>query len=435
MPGIQRTTLVALLLLVSSAAFASAVDAQIFDRLKKRAQRAAESELLSEVDRLVRDGVGCLFDDLECIAAASEAGDDVYLTDADGNPVLDAEGRPVADPEEAARIVGQESPGGTLRPGEGAWARYDFVPGDEVLFVADYSRDAVGDFPRRFELVRGSFEVVEWQGDRYVRALSDGMLSIPLPEALPERFTLETTVNLQHGNARLRILPGGEGLTRARDYVGSAVTTRWRQTGVEAFGNGPETLTAHDQSVWDRVVPLRVMADGEYMKVYLGDERVANVPNAVFPRTDRLYVEVGSARPEHPILLGPIDIAAGGADLYDRLAADGRVATQGILFDVDSDRLRPESTPTLKAIGEMLQEHPDLRLTIEGHTDSDGDDAYNLDLSARRAEAVRGFLVEAYDIDGDRLASEGLGETMPAAPNTTPEGKRQNRRVELVRAS
>jgi hypothetical protein len=120
------------------------------------------------------------------------------------------------------------------------------------------------------------------------------------------------------------------------------------------MGAGPQTLTPHDHSIWDQIVPLRVMADGEYMKVYLGEERVANVPNAVFPRTDRLYVAVGSASRDSPILLGPITIAAGGADLYPRLEADGRVATQGILFDVDSDRLLPESTPTLKAIGEML---------------------------------------------------------------------------------
>jgi outer membrane protein OmpA-like peptidoglycan-associated protein len=175
------------------------------------------------------------------------------------------------------------------------------------------------------------------------------------------------------------------------------------------------------------------MGDGDYLKVYLGERRVANVPNAEFRRTDRLFVDVGSASENRPILLGPVRIASGGADLYDRLAADGRVATQGILFDVDSDRLRPESTPTLKEIGTMLQEHEDLRISIEGHTDSDGDDGYNLDLSTRRAAAVRDFLISDYGIDPDRLESEGFGESVPAVPNDTPEGKQQNRRVELVR--
>jgi len=412
----------------------STLDAQILRKLRRTVERAAEEETLSHIDRLVRDGVGCLFDDLECIEQAKNDGDDIYLTDEEGNPVVDEEGNPVTDPTQAAAILGKAPPGGaSMRPGEGAWARYDFVPGEEVLLVADYSTDDVGDFPRRFELTNGSWEVVEWQGERYVRALSGGMLSIPLPDVLPDRFTVETSVNLQHGNAHLWILPGDGTLRRARDYSGSMVSARWTQTGIEARNQGPQSMTSHGHSAWDNVVPLRVMADGDYMKVYLGERRVANVPNAVFPRTDRLYVDVSSASQDRPILLGPVRIAAGGADLYDRLAAEGRVATQGILFDVDSDRIRPESTPTLKEIGTMLQEHPDLRISIEGHTDSDGDEAYNLELSTRRAAAVRDFLIEDYDIEAGRLESEGFGESVPAAPNNTPEGKQQNRRVELVR--
>jgi len=91
-----------------------------------------------------------------------------------------------------------------------------------------------------------------------------------------------------------------------------------------------------------------------------------------------------------------VRIAAGGRDLYDALARDGRVATQGILFAVDSDVIRPESTPRLKAIGDMLTRHKDLRLSIEGHTDADGEDTHNLDLSKRRAAAVKAFPVATY---------------------------------------
>jgi len=410
------------------------LEAQILKKLKKTVTRAAEDETLSQIDRLVRDGVACLFDDLECIEQAQGNGEEIYLTDEEGNPVVDEDGNPVTDPEQAATILGKPSPGdAALRPGEGAWARYDFVPGEKVIFVADYGTDNVGDFPRRFELANGSWEVVEWQGGRYLRALSNGMLSIPLPETLPDRFTLETSVNLRHGNAHLWIVPGDGTLRRARDYSGSVVSTEFGLAGIRARKQGPESMTPHGHSVWEEVVPLRIMADGDYMKVYFGEHRVANVPNAVFPRTDRLYVDVSSASPDFPILMGPVRIAAGGADLYDRLATEGRVATQGILFDVDSDRIRPESTPTLKEIGEMLQEHPDLRISIEGHTDSDGEEAYNLDLSTRRAAAVREFLIKDYDVDPGRLESEGFGESVPAAPNNTPEGKQQNRRVELVK--
>jgi outer membrane protein OmpA-like peptidoglycan-associated protein len=81
----------------------------------------------------------------------------------------------------------------------------------------------------------------------------------------------------------------------------------------------------------------------------------------------------------------------------------------------------------------MLQDHPDLRLTIEGHTDSDGDDAQNQGLSERRAASVKAFLVEAYGVDASRLETAGFGESTPVAPNNTPEGKQQNRRVDLVK--
>ena len=132
-------------------------------------------------------------------------------------------------------------------------------------------------------------------------------------------------------------------------------------------------------------------------------------------------------------MIGPVRIATGGRDLYESLTRDGRVATQGILFSTNSDVIRPESTPTLKEIGEMLRAHPELQLQIEGHTDSDGDDAYNLELSGRRAAAVRIYLVEAFGIDAGRLETSGFGESKPAADNATPEGRQQNRRVELVR--
>lgn len=81
----------------------------------------------------------------------------------------------------------------------------------------------------------------------------------------------------------------------------------------------------------------------------------------------------------------------------------------------------------------MLKQHSDLRLSIEGHTDADGVAGYNQDLSERRAASVRQFLVEKHGIDGSRLETAGFGASKPVADNSTPEGKQQNRRVELVK--
>ena len=119
--------------------------------------------------------------------------------------------------------------------------------------------------------------------------------------------------------------------------------------------------------------------------------------------------------------------------MYEALMEEGRVVTHGILFDIDSARLRAESYPLLRQMGEMLQAHIDLRLRIEGHTDNTGSAAWNQALSERRAESVRTFLVERYAIEPSRLESVGYGEDRPTDSNDTAQGRQNNRRVELVR--
>ncbi|MFN2315236.1 MAG: OmpA family protein [Gemmatimonadales bacterium] len=408
-------------------------DAQIGRRIGRALGRAAEQEATRQLEDIVRDKVRCVFDDLECIRKAEESGKGAVLTDDKGEILLDADGNPVTDPAKGKAAAAQA---GTMpKPGEGAWANYDFTPGDEILLYEDFSRDRVGDFPRRFELVQGSFEIIEWEGGRYLRALSNGLVAIPLPAELPERFTVEFAVSLNHGNAYVRMTPGPAYFGRDRSYAGSAITVEASRAGLRPVSNaGPEVLTPITASALrEGVVPIRVMGDGDYLKIYFGERRVANVPNAVFPRSDKLYIAVGWAMENNPIMIGPIRVASGGLDLYDRLERDGRVATQGILFATNSARIRPESTPTLEEIARILRENPALRLGIEGHTDADGDDAHNLTLSEQRAAAVKTFLVEEHRIAEGRLQPSGHGESKPVADNASPEGKQQNRRVELVK--
>ena len=110
---------------------------------------------------------------------------------------------------------------------------------------------------------------------------------------------------------------------------------------------------------------------------------------------------------------------------------EGRISIiYGINFDVDSDRLRPDATPALERILGALESLGDLRMAIEGHTDSDGSEAHNLDLSQRRAEAVVAWLVER-GVDAGRLRAVGKGEAEPVADNETSAGKALNRRVEV----
>jgi len=146
----------------------------------------------------------------------------------------------------------------------------------------------------------------------------------------------------------------------------------------------------------------------------------------------RVYVDPWN-EPDNPCLLRGFRFAEGGKTMKEQLDETGKIVTHGILFDPDSYRIKGESFKTLQQIGKLLQENPQLRLSIEGHTDADGSDEHNLELSRNRANSVRDYLVSTYRISADRLETKGWGESQPIDTNDTPEGKANNRRVELIK--
>jgi outer membrane protein OmpA-like peptidoglycan-associated protein len=123
------------------------------------------------------------------------------------------------------------------------------------------------------------------------------------------------------------------------------------------------------------------------------------------------------------------------ARLERALAESGHADLYEIYFSFNSEEIRDESDQTLHDLSEILHRHPDWRLSVGGHTDSIGGDAFNLDLSRRRAAAVKHALVARFGIDADRLGTDGYGRSRPVDTNDTPEGRARNRRVELVRES
>ncbi|MGH7621873.1 MAG: OmpA family protein, partial [Gemmatimonadaceae bacterium] len=134
-----------------------------------------------------------------------------------------------------------------------------------------------------------------------------------------------------------------------------------------------------------------------------------------------------------PAGAAPAAAASDFSALYDRISTNGRATTYGVVFDAGSDHILDSSAPTLVLISDMLKAHPALALTIEGHTDNVGTAAANQKLSEKRAAAVRTYLVSTYAIDSTRLKSVGYGATKPISPNTTAEGRQDNRRIELVK--
>jgi outer membrane protein OmpA-like peptidoglycan-associated protein len=128
----------------------------------------------------------------------------------------------------------------------------------------------------------------------------------------------------------------------------------------------------------------------------------------------------------------PVDQPA--KNIENELAKNKRAVIYGIYFDFASDVIKPESEPILREIAGALKDNPDWKLTVEGHTDNIGGDAYNLELSKRRAAAVKQALIDRYHIAPDQLLQpNGFGASQPVAPNNTLEGRARNRRVELVR--
>ena len=374
----------------------------LLGRVKKRVEENATRQAERAVD--------CAMSDQSCIDKAKAAGKPVKI---DSTRTVDAAGM-------AATGSGTVSSGGRASSAADAvWANYDFVPGPKTFFYEDFKNDEVGNFPRRYEFKNGNVELVTFRERTWLRFVTTGQMYIPLPAVLPMRYTLEMDFWGTGGVCWIfpnGTLSGNSRMEFGADAYGGVVTAGGRAS---SGGNSDQRNLVHMG---------RIMVDGSYAKVYVNARRVANVPNFSAERANRIgiYCDNGMA-------LGGIRIAEGGRKLYDALVAEGRVATQGIYFDTGSDRIQPESAPTLKEIAAMLVEHAQLRLGIEGHTDNVGTATANRELSSRRAEAVKTYLTGELRVDPARLIATGLGSTKPAQPNTTPEGRQTNRRVELVK--
>ena len=144
-------------------------------------------------------------------------------------------------------------------------------------------------------------------------------------------------------------------------------------------------------------------------------------------KMDRIRFEDGA------LMLSNVRIAVGNPDMRSKLITEGKLVSYGIYFDVNSDVVKPESYATLKNIADVLKENPDVKILIVGHTDADGSDIANLDLSKRRAAAVKTELIKSFVIAAARIETDGKGESQPIAPNDSPSNKALNRRVEFVK--
>jgi outer membrane protein OmpA-like peptidoglycan-associated protein len=313
------------------------------------------------------------------------------------------------------------------------YTKYDFVPGDKVIFYDDMSGEEVSEFPLRWRLDRGVYEVVKLGNEFWIMCTDDGSVRPKMPDMpLPPMYTVEMEFydnGPEHsGNYFYIYWVDSEG-----DNIGEFLM----------YGKDATYLSLNRKTLADKTLAskltkgvhtMRIMATKTSVKCYVDETRVANVPkvenfNPVgFRVRHRPYND-----PDNPTLFRGFRFAEGGKSMREQLDETGKIITHGILFDVNSAKIKGASYKTLKDIGQLLQDDPQLRLSIEGHTDSDGSDEHNATLSQNRANSVRDYLISTYNIDAGRLEAKGWGESKPIDANDTPEGKANNRRVELVK--
>jgi len=169
--------------------------------------------------------------------------------------------------------------------------------------------------------------------------------------------------------------------------------------------------------------------------VYFNEEKAWDLPKAMSKDAKYSSVVYWLQGPGQnaSYYMSNLRLAVGAPDTRNKILTQNKWVTHGILFDVNSATIKPESYGTLKEMATVLKENPDLKVKIIGHTDADGKDADNLDLSKRRAAAVKESLAKEFGIDESRMETDGKGEGEPIDKNDTPAGKANNRRVEFIK--
>ncbi len=331
------------------------------------------------------------------------------------------------------------------------YSKFDFIPGEKVIFFEDFSQDAVGDFPALWN-TNGSAEVVTTNlfPGNWMRFIMDECVWTDALLKLPDNYTIEYDIipipgedkRMKGWNMRLMqarnvkawdsgSAPGQGGFQFAVEYFGRPGYNTWlygqecEASKLNGYKEGDEFKEKENQKYH-----IAVWVQKTRVRLYQDQNKIFDVPRA-FPagcvKPDRLRFENGAA------MVSNIRVAVGAPDMRNKLLTEGKLISYGIYFDVNKDVVKPESYGTLKEIAAVLTENPDVRVKIVGHTDSDGADAANLDLSKRRGASVKNELVKTFGIDASRLESDGLGESQPVGPNDTPANKALNRRVEFIK--
>jgi outer membrane protein OmpA-like peptidoglycan-associated protein len=326
----------------------------------------------------------------------------------------------------------KEQSGQTNEKSQLVWSKYDFIPGDVVIFEDDLKDEENGEFPSRWDLKRGNVEIAEFGGEKVIM-FRDGAPTImpymqdPSQDYLPEVFTIEFDLYCGNDNFNTYLYD------RKYQESGSPTGYTYLITNYYRMEFGTSSSRHPDEKNLEkrRWMHVAIAYNKGKFKAYMDETRLINIPRLDFDPKG-LSFHTYHARNDNLYYVKNIRIAKGGIKYYDRIMEDGKIVASGIRFDSGKATLKPESMGIINEVVEMMIDHPDLKISIEGHTDTDGDPSNNLKLSEERAKTVSQMMVKM-GISADRLTTKGYGETLPIDANNTPEGKANNRRVEFVK--
>ncbi len=340
----------------------------------------------------------------------------------------------------------QETPQDGVKTPLQSKTQYDFVPGDQVIYYEDFSQDNVGDLPMLW-VSNGSGEVKTLniaEGKWFHMNGEDAVYCYTKSIEFPVNFIMEFDFipdadytdgsilsfyqELENKELNDELYPGAKGL---HVVIGSA---SW---GTKGYDNDTdEWLEGQGRKATvekEKVNHIIIWVQNRRVRIYHKGEKVVDMGTNIFAGTKfNRFRFSGWDRASWPYISN-IKITTASPDTRSKLLTEGKLISYGIYFDSGKDEVKPESYASIKEIAEVLKENPELKIEITGHTDSDGNDASNLDLSKRRAASVKQYLVDQFQMDDSRMLTGGKGETVPIESNQTPQGKAKNRRVEFVK--
>jgi len=330
-----------------------------------------------------------------------------------------------------------------------SYTQYDFVPGDKILYFEDFSQDAIGDFPALWTSNGGGeVKTVNIAPGKWMHMNGeDAVYCYAKTVSFPDNFIIEFDIipDEEYGHGMVFTLyeenPDDPKEINDDLYPGKSgfhITLKSDGWETRGYTNDPEGDWIEGQASKNPVIPEEVnhviiWIQKRRARIYHQGGKALDVPTNIYSHTRfNRFLFSGWDRASWP-MVSNLKITTAAPDTRSKLITEGRLTTYGITFDVNKADIKPESHGTLNDIATVLKENPAVKVKIIGHTDSDGDDALNLNLSKLRAESVKNELSSKFGVEASRMETEGAGESKPVASNDTPVNKAMNRRVEFIK--